>query len=848
MKTRKRRALMFLPLFALLGGMAISVTPSSSFTEKIISINTESKRANEPIAVQTLLDAGIMVVNGTSILTALDTIDFSLSLQFIGQVSNSGSRAIFPGFLGNDTTWINPNLTFNNIVLSDSNLNLSMVRGLFLHNSELTINQNVLRQNVDGTGTLRSSLVSLAAQANSEIFINNNAYVEGLATIEPSNLQNLKSLLDLQRTAPTRIATININGSNLRLGEVEQFLSRPEYAAYTGITTVTNPVGSKSEFITEMDHLMLGDYDRFKSVRTSLVTPYTVDEKKREPFLTPFAFGVTVASNGTAKTDPSKTNKDYVSWADEKTILVLTGSDKNSTDYTETHFYPYLTGTIKIADNAVIAFSVASNWFEINTETFEFKTGTAAGVATSLQDFSVQTYVPNLSIPRLPGLFDVTYGIRGVIRNDTYVIEKYDLMSGEGLEELSPINVAPYNETMSIIPTESGRLLVSKNIDNSYTPSTTLSSIEQEDDIYVSDNGVLKLAKSTIVNLVDGNNGYETEDGKIYVTQTDDIFTPNGDGTYSTGESPSRKVIITDSPSIIYPNLDGNYEDENNKYYPSDFDNGLIIQSKDSGEVTLPDGTKITGTTPIITPNDNGGVNITIPTDGTITYPNGNEFDVEGTYESQNKSVVLIPGDFITLDNSDKIGLPTGGTIDGNGDITPLGDKIHVPANKTDDLIVIETGVYIVPIGTIITKNDGTKVNVTSESIYENGVLTVVYDLNVFTGGNGVFTSSLANGKQKEGSNLTLTATADPDYSFAGWYVDGVLISEDETYTTILSSNIRLEARFVSNATLTPLPPSENSGNTAIVAISVISCIVLITTIVLIAYVTIKSKKVQEQE
>lgn len=50
-----------------------------------------------------------------------------------------------------------------------------------------------------------------------------------------------------------------------------------------------------------------------------------------------------------------------------------------------------------------------------------------------------------------------------------------------------------------------------------------------------------------------------------------------------------------------------------------------------------------------------------------------------------------------------------------------------------------------------------------------------------------------------EGQTCTLTATAQPGYSFDGWYIDGELVSTDATYSFTVYHTCHAMARFVSN-------------------------------------------------
>lgn len=55
-----------------------------------------------------------------------------------------------------------------------------------------------------------------------------------------------------------------------------------------------------------------------------------------------------------------------------------------------------------------------------------------------------------------------------------------------------------------------------------------------------------------------------------------------------------------------------------------------------------------------------------------------------------------------------------------------------------------------------------------------------------------------------DNSNIRISARADANYVFDGWYVNDTKVSVAETYTTVFSGDCTVEARFVGD----PLFPS----------------------------------------
>ena len=71
----------------------------------------------------------------------------------------------------------------------------------------------------------------------------------------------------------------------------------------------------------------------------------------------------------------------------------------------------------------------------------------------------------------------------------------------------------------------------------------------------------------------------------------------------------------------------------------------------------------------------------------------------------------------------------------------------------------------------------------------------VVYYTVTATAGEGGSVSPLTSTIEK-GKNVTLTATADSDHRFVGWYNGDTKVSEENPYTFAVTSNINYEARF----------------------------------------------------
>lgn len=99
---------------------------------------------------------------------------------------------------------------------------------------------------------------------------------------------------------------------------------------------------------------------------------------------------------------------------------------------------------------------------------------------------------------------------------------------------------------------------------------------------------------------------------------------------------------------------------------------------------------------------------------------------------------------------------------------------------------------------------DGSKI---LANVYEEVVLTALWDRDCFTvttvtttGGNAA-----GGGVYDNGKTATVTATPDAGYVFKGWYEDGELVSADASYSFTVTSNRTLTAKFAEYHTVTTI-------------------------------------------
>lgn len=80
------------------------------------------------------------------------------------------------------------------------------------------------------------------------------------------------------------------------------------------------------------------------------------------------------------------------------------------------------------------------------------------------------------------------------------------------------------------------------------------------------------------------------------------------------------------------------------------------------------------------------------------------------------------------------------------------------------------------------------------------------------TAGTGGSISGVPQDKVEEGTEVTLTAAAEEDHNFAGWYRDNALVSADAAYTFTVTADTALEARFVEKGKTTFTISAEAEG------------------------------------
>lgn len=74
--------------------------------------------------------------------------------------------------------------------------------------------------------------------------------------------------------------------------------------------------------------------------------------------------------------------------------------------------------------------------------------------------------------------------------------------------------------------------------------------------------------------------------------------------------------------------------------------------------------------------------------------------------------------------------------------------------------------------------------------------------------------STSGGGTYTDGQNATVTAYPFAGYDFDGWYKNGTLVSSNTSYTFEVSSNVKLEARFIQTSpTETGIPNAEGEAD-----------------------------------
>ena len=143
------------------------------------------------------------------------------------------------------------------------------------------------------------------------------------------------------------------------------------------------------------------------------------------------------------------------------------------------------------------------------------------------------------------------------------------------------------------------------------------------------------------------------------------------------------------------------------------------------------------------------------------------------------------------------------GIINGDGEFTTYPAKKHAPADYKFPVEAIPAEGYHFtkwtdatgnPLSTeakYFTSTSGVKGNETN--ITANFEINI-YTINVTAGEGGSASTSAAT--VEHGSEVTLTAVANDDYLFAGWYDGDVLVSTDANYTFTATSDINYTAHF----------------------------------------------------
>ena len=801
------------------------------------SVDVKRAVPNVASTVQEYLDAGISVLVDGAFLTAEDTIPYANQkpVTFIG--NNPAGLNDFPGWRGD--IYANSTITLTNIRATDEQLNFGRTRILTFNNCAITIAQDQELHTIDELGVQRTSVSTIAA-FSTKLTVIGTPNLAALNSVRTSSEVSLRTLIPLQRLNPERLASVEpVIGVNeaLTFDEMMSVLNEPTFASYNGLVASAFPVETLNQVRSSLAQISNEESDAFKRNTITYSSPTSRINLERGDIYTT---SILVRSDFRNNTTGKKISQ-YVSETAPGVYQILSGADRNSVETNNMYDVPTLGIVFKSHDNAMTGISILCNWFELDTNTFEFTTGNITRALITSSDLLANPF-PVAAIRqydyKAPNTYD--FGIRGRLVDGEMYIERYETATGNSIEEFSPYEGTDYITA----GTDDGRiLLVSENDDGSFVLAKSTLSEELGNEYIIKVEDQFLSISSVIENLKEDKTGYVANDGTIYVPQLGDVFTPNPDGTYNTNDIPSLMVIITNTPEIIYADENGKFENEASRYFPSN-DGGLVTQDKNTGEVIFPDGTRITGETPVVVTKGDGSIEVIIPDNGTITFPSGVESSEPGIYDSKTKTVIMESGTFITLSNNDKIGLPSGGTLDSTGNIHTDGEKILVPANKTGDLLVNEDGTIILPEGTTIVNADGNEKVIDAISVYEDGVITKLFSFTAFAGNEGTFVSSVQNGLVKSGSSIMLTATPNDGNVFQGWYVDAVKVSDEANYVLILTEDVRIEARF----SLAPVaPPLDDNpivdGTAAIVAISIILALATIAAIGFTIVVINKSKK-----
>ena len=83
------------------------------------------------------------------------------------------------------------------------------------------------------------------------------------------------------------------------------------------------------------------------------------------------------------------------------------------------------------------------------------------------------------------------------------------------------------------------------------------------------------------------------------------------------------------------------------------------------------------------------------------------------------------------------------------------------------------------------------------------------------TGGSSIVSDGTHSGSSilvQNNTSVTFTATPSSGYTFGGWYNGNVLVSSNATYTTTITSNLTLVAKFNPNTTITVVTDGQGTA------------------------------------